>query len=156
VRTYQVARKRIGGIVLGLLAAGLLAASGCASPSDLELCQRFAELKNAGSPEADQLLEPAVPIPEAALSASEADRLGANLLLHQPVKVLTVRQLPPKAVTPARFVLELDGSMALDRMQVQTTDGSESQQRTYYNPDLIVEVRDGKIRGLKVTVRGGQ
>jgi hypothetical protein len=126
---------------------------GCGSATDdnaTKLVQEFARLKNAGDPAADLLLAPAPQVPEMPISQEEAGRLDAEFILRDRYQVAEVRPLKAASPTPAsRFVLVLKGSVASQRLQVQTPTGVDRVQRTMHNPDVIVEVRDGAIHGVR-------
>jgi hypothetical protein len=145
----------IAGVLLVLaVGAGMMMAF-IRRPSDETLCESFAALKNAGDEElAAQLLSPKPPLPEQPISPAEAERLSAEYLLHQPLKVLAVEALSGTGNAGSQFVLLVDGSVASERLMVQTPTGVEAQQKTLYNPDIIVEVRDGKLVGVRTTLRG--
>ena len=54
------------------------------------------------------------------------------------------------AGSAGRFLLTLDGTCYSEPVRVQTPTGVDRRQRMASNPDLLVEVRDGKIHGLQV------
>jgi hypothetical protein len=116
------------------------------------VCRQFAEYKNAGDPKADDLLEPAPELPTEPVSAEEADRLDAQLMLRGQFRVKDVRPLKVRGRSgsdgASRFVLVAEGGLDSQTFRVRTPTGSEPHQRILYNPDITVEVRDGKIRGL--------
>jgi hypothetical protein len=114
-----------------------------------QLCRQFMTLKNAHDPQAEQLLAPRPAVPTAAVSPSEADRLNADIMLHQDFTVQDV--YPDAAAEPGapHMVLVTRGSVSSDRILVQTATGTEASQRAMFSPDLIVEVRDGKIHGVR-------
>jgi hypothetical protein len=107
------------------------------------------ELKNAGDPQADGLLLPAPAVPETAVASAEADRLDAEIMLRQPFHVREVCRDAAAPAAAGRFVLVVDGSVASQRLAVQTPAGTETRQRTMWSPDLVVDVRDGKIHGVR-------
>jgi hypothetical protein len=117
-----------------------------ANNPEARLCRQFMELKNAGDPRAHGLLGPLPAVPEGPVPASEADRLDAEFMLHQPFRV---REVAREAAAPAHFVLVVDGSLASERLVVRTPTGTETRQRAMWSPDLVVEVRDGKIHGIR-------
>jgi hypothetical protein len=122
---------------------------------EARLCRRFMDLKNAGDPQADGLLGPPPAVPADAVAPAEADRLEAELMLRQP---LHIREVGRDAADPAaagRFVLVVDGAVTSDRVLVATPTGPESRQRAMWSPDLVVEVRDGKIYGVRPQLHEG-
>jgi hypothetical protein len=144
-------RKRCYRLASIIAVAGLLmaACAGCAAKPD-PLCERFAQLKNAGDPQAEELLGPLPPVPADPISDDEADRLDAEFLLHAKLQILGVWPEPGPAGQgqPPRCRLALNGSYACRPLLI---DGSpRPSQRVLVNPDLIVEVRDGKVCGVRV------
>jgi hypothetical protein len=137
-------------LLLGLLAAGAvpLLLPGCdrsrVEPSPL-LCQEFAQLKNANSPRANELLEDAPPVPTEPVSEAEAERLDAVYALHRDYRVVKVKPLEGN-----RFLLVVEGAFETEKLQVRTESGVALSQRALFSPGITVEVRDGKIRGVKV------
>ncbi len=114
------------------------------------LCQRFAKLHNAGDPAAAGLLGRVPEVPGAPVTSEEAGRLQADFFLRQPIEVLRV--------TPARgshFVLVTRGNVAAPTLEERTATGIERSQRTMSNPDLVVEVRDGRIYGVRAQLHEG-
>jgi hypothetical protein len=120
-----------------------------ADSPDARLCRRFMDLKNAGDPQADGLLGPAPAVPAAAVAPAEADRLEAEFMLRQPFRVREVGRDAAAPAAAGRFVLVVDGSVASERVAVETPKGTETRQRAMWSPDLVVEVRDGKIHGVR-------
>jgi hypothetical protein len=118
-------------------------------PPQEPVCQHFMALKNAGDPRADELLAPRPAVPDEAVSQEEADRLDADIMLHQPFHVREVRALPASGDEPKHFVLVVQGSVASERLRVRTAGGVEAAQRAMWSPDLLVEVREGKICGIR-------
>lgn len=116
---------------------------------ELKLCRRFAALKNAGSPAADDLLGPAPAVPHEPVSPQEAERLDAEFALRRPFQVLDVRPaLGRDAGEASRFVLVLHGWVSSEDFQVKTPNGVEAHNRHLMHPDVLVEVRDGRIYGV--------
>jgi hypothetical protein len=115
---------------------------------EARVCRRFMDLKNAGDAQADGLLGPPPTVPAAAVVPAEADRIDAELMLRQP---LHIREVGRDAAAPAagRFVLVVDGAVASERVVVETPTGPETRQRAMWSPDLVVEVRDGKLHGVR-------
>lgn len=144
---------RWGLIVLGLLAGvGLLALlifSGWSRLSEKyeeQMCRKFADLKNANDPRAEDYLGPRSVIPDHSVSRQEADQLDAESILRMPFHVKEVR--PLRSSGPAhQFKLVVQGGMASDH--VWREGGSRPTQIVYMNPDIIIEVRGGKIYGLR-------
>ena len=107
-------------------------------------CAKFIRLKNAGDPAAVNLLGSAPAVPAAPVSRAEADHLQADFFLQQDIRIVGVgRDRRTQAL-----VLYTKGNVFAPTLQVRTTDGVETAQRTMSNPDLTVEVRDGRIYGV--------
>jgi hypothetical protein len=113
------------------------------------LCEEFSNLKNAGDQRANHLLGPPPAVPDRAVSRDEADRLDAEFILRQPLRVAEVRPLPPGKGTfeAPRFVLVAKGSVTSERFLVEGS--AQPSQRMLFNPDIIVEVRDGRLHGVR-------
>jgi hypothetical protein len=112
------------------------------------LCNRFAEIKNAGDPAANALLPPKPDWPEKAVGQREGDRLQADLFLREVVRIESVRaQRGPAGDT--RFILATQGNVAAPPLSVRTAKDIERSQRTMTNPEIIVEVRGGTIHALR-------
>jgi hypothetical protein len=113
-------------------------------------CEEFARLKNDGDPGANDLLSPMPAIPFEPVTEAEAARLDADIVLHRDFKVNRVTPLPSTGSGHRRYVLWLQGGLCSETFTVRTADGKlERGQRMLTNPDVIVEVRDGKIYGVK-------
>jgi hypothetical protein len=120
------------------------------------LCRRFKDLVNAHDPAAAELLGPAPVVPADAVSPGEAERLVAELLLHKTdIRVAEVHREKPadSATASVRVVLAVQGSLSVDRLVVRDPGGEEHViGRALNNPDVVVEVADGKIRGVRTQV----
>jgi len=116
------------------------------------LLVEFAQLKKQRSPRANALLAQLPEVPQQPVTPAEAERLDAQFILHSVFKVKTIDRVDPPArhVWPhPRFVLALEGGVASEKFTVRTPDGRlEHGQRFLNNPDVVVEVHDGKIYGL--------
>jgi hypothetical protein len=120
-----------------------------ADSPEVRLCRQFMDLKNAGDPQADRLLAPAPAVPETAVAPAEADRLDAEVMLRQPFHVQEVGRDAAAPGAAGRFVLVVNGSVAAGRVVVRTPTGEETRQRAMWSPDLVVDVREGKIHGVR-------
>jgi hypothetical protein len=114
-----------------------------------QLCRRFMALKNAGDPAADQLLAPRPTVLETPVSEEDADRFDADIMLHQNFRVRDVYPVHAERPELTRVVLVVEGALSSERIQVKTPTGIDTNQRSVANPDLIVEVRDGLIHGVR-------
>ncbi len=109
-----------------------------------QVCVQFLRLKNAGDPAADKLLGPSPLVPTAPVSKAEADRLQTDFFLRQDVRVVGAGRDKPTGA----LVLYTKGNVSAPTLDVKTAAGVETAQRTMANPDLVVEVRDGRIHGV--------
>jgi hypothetical protein len=112
---------------------------------------RFVRLTNAGDPAAADLLGPAPAVPKGPVSPGEVGRLQTDYFLREPVRVVSALPSPG-----GRFVLVVQGNVAAPTLEVRTPTGVERSQRTMTNPDLVVEVRDGKIHGVRAELHTGR
>lgn len=109
-----------------------------------DLCERFRMLKNAADPSAADFLAPLPVQPNEPISETEAARFQAECFLRQELRILAVRRS-----SKDRLVLVTKGNVSAPTLEVRTARGVDRVQRTMVNPDLIVEVREGKIRGIR-------
>ncbi len=107
------------------------------------LCAQFMQRKNAGAP-APELLGPPPAVPDGPVSPEEADRLDTEFSLRQDVHFSGVG----RAAKPGELVLCAKGSVSAPELRVRTASGVETHQRVMFNPDVTVEVRDGRIYGV--------
>jgi hypothetical protein len=114
-----------------------------ATPEE-RLCAQFMRLKNNGDPGALTLLGPPTALPKGPVSQQEADRLDAEYFLRQDIHFTGVG----RATRAGELVLCANGSVSAPERQVRTANGVESHQRVLFNPDVTVEVRDGRIYGV--------
>jgi hypothetical protein len=175
VRQPGNSRRKVWFLLLGLAAVGLAAAglfylggvSGWRSPEhplgtppalpdslEQQLCREFMALKNAGSPRAADLLGPAPTVPAAAVSPEEADRLEAEFILRRDYHVVGVRpDTSGGSDAVPRVVLTLHGSVDTERIPVATPTGTEVRYRSLAHPDVIVEVRNNQILGVRAQLQ---
>jgi hypothetical protein len=113
------------------------------------VCEHFMALKNAGDPKAEALLPPRPAVPEMPVSPEEADRLDADIMLHQPFRVRDVYSVGSWWRGTRQFVLVTEGALSSERIRVRTPTGIDENQRSVFSPDLVVEVRDGKLYGVR-------
>ena len=102
------------------------------------------QLKNKGDPAAAALLGPPTAAPNGPVSQEEADRLDTEYFLRQDIHFTGVG----RAAKPGQLVLCAKGSVSAPELHVRTASGVESRQRVLFNPDITVEVRDGRIYGV--------
>jgi len=153
-RSWLAGRRMMGLIAAGAvaLAVGAYARRPAAPtggpPEQLErLCQQFMALKNRGDPAANDLLTAAPAVPATAVSEEEAGRLDTRFILREPYEIIDVQ---PDADDPAHCVLVCKGNCSSQPLSVRTGEGVERSQRLLLNPDIVVELSDGKIDGVRV------
>jgi len=137
----------------GLAAVGLSGCGGGAAARlerDRAVVARFVELKGADDARAADLLNPAPPVPAEPMSQEEFDRFVLDSMLHSDLHFKRLRPQPAGAPAagsrPPRFVISTEGVFNSPRLQVRTGTEAKPQQRSLYNPDVVVEVVDGKLR----------
>jgi hypothetical protein len=118
---------------------------------DEHICARFVRLKNAGDPAAFDLLGPAPAMPDGPLTLDQADRLETEYFLRQDVRFTGAGRDPRTGA----LVLYAKGNVSAPTLRVTTGEGAENVQRTMSNPDLTVEVRDGRIYGVAAGLHHG-
>jgi hypothetical protein len=114
-------------------------------PEQERLCRRFMELKNQNDPAAGELLGPAPVVPIEPVSSEEVRRLDAEIFLRRNCKVVSVRP----GSQPGQFLIALQGSVDSERIPFNGPNGPDVSFRSVYNPDVVVEVREGKIHGVR-------
>lgn len=107
-----------------------------------QLCLEFAERKNRGDPRANDLLGPPPVVPATAVTEADAQRLDTEIFLRRDYRIREVR---PEGSDGRIVVLVVEGNLMSEPMRVGT-DGLGTRQ--IVNPDLVVEVRNGKIHGV--------
>ncbi len=113
--------------------------------AEWQLCRRWITLKNASDPEADKLLEPSEKTPTETVTEEQADHLDASFCLHHPdIRIASLRALPDQ-----RFLLVAKGSVSAPELLVRSGNKVDSVSRVLYHPDVIVEVRNGKIHAIR-------
>jgi hypothetical protein len=112
--------------------------------AETQVMERFTSLKNAGDSAADELLAPLPAVSLEPISQEEADRFKVNGFLHRNIRIQSVR-----AVSSHRFLLTTEGNWSAPPLQVRSAHGVDRIQRILFNPDLLVEVRDGIIHGIR-------
>lgn len=126
------------------------------SPEE-QLLDRFVEAVNARKQEAKNYLGPPPLFEEKPLSEKQADALYAEFYLHHPeLRVLSIRKGEPAAdgsmkATPGRYTLVTKVQGSTPALRIRNDQGVvESPSRLFMlDPDLVVEVRQGKIFGLR-------
>jgi hypothetical protein len=133
--------------LLGLVVA--LPMAGCTGERTEEdpllLCRRFADLRNAHDAGAEALLGPAAAVPKGPVTPEEAERIDADTFLRRDhLRIVDVRREPA-----GRFLLVMRGGAAGEPLDIRSEGKVNHSQRVMSNPALVVEVRDGKIHGVR-------
>jgi hypothetical protein len=117
------------------------------------LCLKFADAVNAGKKLPADLLGPAPSVPAEPVTPEEADRLDAEFILRNLYTITEVRPQPGGPNGAPRFLFVLKGDVKSERLRVRTPEGRiEEGTRSMTSPEVIAEVRDGKIYGVKAQV----
>ena len=122
-----------------------------------EVVVRFRERIEAGDPTAKDLLGPAPVFNDVPVSEAEADARQAEFYLRRPeLKILAIYPGEPDAqgkrkATPNRYTLVTKVSGSTPPLRIRNARGEvESPSQLFIiNPDLVIEVRDGKIHALR-------
>jgi hypothetical protein len=119
------------------------------TPED-HLVDQFMHLKNAKDERAHDLLAQLPPVPEetVAVSPDEAQRIQTAYFLRDTLEIVTIERVTKSSKVPT-YRLTTEGTVASPRLTVRVANGARSEQRTMSNPDVLVEVRDGKIIGIR-------
>jgi len=139
-----------GALLVAVAAVSVLYSSVPAGQGDgLLLCRRFARLKQAHDPGAGDLLGPARSAPPEPITPEEAERIDADTFLRRDdLQILSVRPAT-SAGDAGRFILVTKGSATGELLHVRSGDKVDDFRRVTYSPDIVVEVRDGKIVGVR-------
>jgi hypothetical protein len=146
-------RRRLGilWLALAVLVGGAAWAAherSLAGHDDLLLCWRFAALNNAHDPGADRLLGPALRAPQQAIDPEEADHINADTFLRGELLVVDVRP-DDSDRDHRRFILVTKGVATGPPLRVRSGETVDRIQQMVTNPEVVVEVRDGKIHPLR-------
>jgi hypothetical protein len=121
----------------------------------------FVRRHRDGDPKAVDLLGTAPVFGDEMVSEAEAERRETDHFLRSSLEIVDIwRGEPtgqgPQKPVPGLYTLVARGGVFAPALQVDYGDGKPSpRQRTMHNPDLIVEVRDGKVRGVRSDVHTG-
>jgi hypothetical protein len=108
-----------------------------------QLCREFKELKNANDPKANDLLGRVPEVPKQPVSQPEFEALQTDFFLRCKCQIKAVRPVEGKNHL---FTLKIQETVSAPRIQIQ---GGGSEARSITDPTLIVEVRNGKIFGVR-------
>jgi hypothetical protein len=117
------------------------------------LLEQFVKLRQANNKSAFDLLGPAPVFDEnVAVSQKEAERLQTDFFLRGDLEFTEIRRGEPdgegdQVPAPGHYTLVTKGSISAPRMRVGND--TEASQEHATNLGLIVEVRDGKIHGIR-------
>jgi hypothetical protein len=108
----------------------------------------FVSARRNGGEQALELLGPAPVFPEQGVSEAEAERLQTESFLRADLKFVDVWRGEPDV--PGRYTLATRGNVSAPPLRIQTAKGVDPpSQRFMTNPDLVVEVRGGKVYGVR-------
>lgn len=91
------------------------------------------------------------------VSEAEAEALQSHYILHRVKRVVAIRAGEPGKgtkwlPTPHRYTLTTKVGVATPKVAVQVGDRIEAPNLIITNPDIIVEVRNGKIHALRAEI----
>jgi hypothetical protein len=111
-----------------------------------KICDDFMQMRKAGDLAALNLLPPLPLIGQNPVPPAEAEHIETDIFLQDPgLKVIDIRRTAENG-----YVFVTQGNVAAPRLEVKEAGGKvRSEQRTMSNPDLYVEVRDGRIHGVR-------
>ena len=124
-----------------------------AQSAEGRLCLAFADKVNTEKKVPIDLLGPAPNVPDTPVSPPAGERLDAEFILRDHYRILEVR---PSAKGPdgaPRFLFVLKGAVNSQEFPIRTAEGKiEKGRRSMSSPEVIVEVRDGKLYGIKAQI----
>jgi hypothetical protein len=119
------------------------------------LIDRFVRLRKAGDPAALALLRP-LPAEDQPIDDADFDaRATDHFLRSDKLEIIDIWKGDPGSdgkprPSPGRYILVTRGTVATPLIRVRNATGGDSpSQLNMVNPDLVVEVKDGVIRGLR-------
>jgi hypothetical protein len=118
-----------------------------------KVCREFIRLKNAKDSAANELLGPAPMVSDEPVSPEEAQRLLTDCFLRGDYEITDLWS--PNATAGSAsppVILVTKGDPKVMRLRIRTPTGVDVVDRSILNPDLMVEVRDGKIYGIRSEV----
>jgi hypothetical protein len=128
---------------------------------DERLLDQFVKLHNARDRSAVQHLGPMPVFGEEPVSEKDAEPLQTDYFLRSELRIVDVWRGEPdgaggQRAAPGRYTLVTKGGVATPYFRVRTDKGIDPpSQLVMNNPDLVVEVRDGKVRGVKSELHMG-
>jgi hypothetical protein len=141
--------RKLGLLTLLSAAAMLLGCPSSPSPPE-KICREFARLKTRGEATANNLLGPAPSVPSEPVSPEEAQRLQTEFWLRGDFEITDVWSTggQPDGQS-ATYTLVTKGTFPATELKVRTPDGIDVVNRSMAHADLFVEVKDGKIYGVR-------
>jgi hypothetical protein len=147
----------VRGLFVLLPALATLLLAGCKSrettvqlPANDSLVQQFARLKNAGDNTANDLIAPGPDLSQTVIEEEDKPAFDAAFVLHEPSQIVEIIPDDPTALFP-RFAFVLKGGFATPKVTIRNKNGLQAgSQRILSNPEVLVEVREGRIHPLKV------
>lgn len=144
----------LAAVVVGLAGWWLYMPPVVREPHDPEaIVRQFSQWKNTDDVRAEELLAPRQ-VPDRPATPAEAERLDADSLLRLPFRVVEVRPARPHemggSAGASRFVLVTRGGLATEPLRIEGAE--QPSQRILVNPDLFIEVKDGKLYGVRAKI----
>jgi hypothetical protein len=126
-----------------------------AHTAEEQIVDRFVRLREANDKAALDLLGPPPVFDGQPLSEEESEVRATDHFLRSDLRITGIRRGEPDVMgvqqaTPNRFTLITQGNVSSPPMRVRTEKGVEPPgQILMNNPDLVIEVRAGRIHGLR-------
>jgi hypothetical protein len=130
-------------------------AFGEAAPGDQDkLIDKYVQARQSDPENAAKMVNTGK-TPVGPVTEEEASRLQAGMFLNSPDLIIG-KVLPgipdgegSQKKAAGYFTLVTEGSVSSSTLQVKTANGISNEQRHMTNPDLIVQIRDGKINPVR-------
>jgi hypothetical protein len=122
---------------------------------------RYVDLHRNNDPAALELIEPSGLNTDNPVTPDEAERIEAETFLRLPLTIVAVRAGEPagrgrQKSAPGRYTLVTRGGATGPPVHIREGDRIASQgRRVMVNPDIIVEVRNGRILALRPELHEG-
>jgi hypothetical protein len=126
------------------------------------LIDRFVTLHKAGDKAALDLLGPAPVFDDEPVSEKTAESRQTDFYLRSDLQFRDIRRGEPdgnggRRAVPGRYTIVTKGSVSSPKLNIRTERGIEREAQEHLtSPDLVVEVREGKIYGLRAELPMGR
>ena len=114
------------------------------------VCDRFMKLRAAADPAATDLLGRVPIVPEQPFATeAELERMETDFYLRDPKTRIRSIGRGPSIDGKPRYIFTTTGNLTTPRLPIQRPNEVERPYRIMVNVNAIVEVRDGKLFGIK-------